>query len=889
MSGRQEDGGGAGHPEEEEASSELSLENDAGEEGDDAEETPTLPPGHRLFKRLQEDLKRQLSTVADNLEVETRDKQAMKNKLAAEREQIGVELYAIQQQLAKIQTRLTEANEERTAAEASRLEHEAKLKLERIGLDQARHDLVERTKEYESQRGELDKLNDTVLRLEQYNQEKLNEIASIRRQTYKSEQSACETEIVKQDQDLYIDRLTQQVQDITSQLTIIETQILAQRGETKTARDALLQASLEMEKINFERNHLLQDWNSAIIGVKRRSMTLADIQAAALKQEEEIRALQNEHVGLKQQIGEQHEQNERNTILMNKITARIQYLNGKIKAAGDERKAMQKDLDQLSSLIEKKDQTISRLLIERNAAKSEYNLSLKGANQISNQIHDLEDKIINHLTEQSNLKRDVVAVQHMIEQIRDQIVSKDRELSSLQNEVVRLRIDKLNISAQSEKLERGLKQIVDELQAKDNLITQYEMQINHNNRNIEKRQSEVDRLNRQYDQFTSAQNGEEYGPLERKIRQIQSRIAQSDQVSAEDQATWLKKQTELVSLAHACEDLEKLNTTQQAHISVLSRKRDRVRIQLEATEREIAKVQIQIRLLQREMSRLGEQLSESVGHGNVLVEGNVNYEAEILENLRKKEEEAAAMETQIEDLARKREGLAEELMETEKQIMLWEKQLQMAREMREALDPNYGVSELKTMKKEVTRMELRLKQIMKQQQIIVQEMEFSLMRRETIANQGKVQQRLNKDRTRADVAKGITELRREVKRLHGEIEKCDEGMKQNADAQHELGAEIERFHDIARETRNKRSELENQLRTEEKTKVTAQGRLERLQAKNRLFSAQKTILKSVEGFDAAYANVNNQEQQLGGLIDVLTNDFPHLSDNLQSIKDRILS
>jgi chromosome segregation ATPase len=289
------------------------------------------------------------------------------------------------------------------------------------------------------------------------------------------------------------------------------------------------------------------------------------------------------------------------------------------------------------------------------------------------------------------------------------------------------------------------------------------------------------------------------------------------------------------------------------------------------------------------MSRLGERLSDSVGHGNLLVEGNVNYEAEILENLRKKEEEAAVMETQIEDLARKREGLAEELMETEKQIMLWEKKLQMARETKEALDPNYGAGELKTMKKEVTRMELRLKQIMKQQQIIVQEMEFALRRRETIADQGKVQQRLNKDRTRADVAKGITDLRREVKRLHGEIERCDSSMKQNAGAQHEIGEEIERFQHIAKETKAKRTEVEGQLRTEEKTKVTAQGRLERLQAKNRLFSAQKTILKSVEGFDAAYANVKNQEHHLGGLIDMLINDFPHLSDSLQAIKDRVLS
>jgi hypothetical protein len=206
----------------------------------------------------------------------------------------------------------------------------------------------------------------------------------------------------------------------------------------------------------------------------------------------------------------------------------------------------------------------------------------------------------------------------------------------------------------------------------------------------------------------------------------------------------------------------------------------------------------------------------------------VNYEAEILENLRKKEEEAAATESQIEHLATVRENLAEELMETEKTIMLWEKKLQLARETKEALDPTYGAAELRTMKKEVSRMELRLKQIMKQQQVIVQEMEYAIQRRETIANQGKVQQRLNKDKTRADIAKGITELKREVKRLHDETERCDAAMHGNIEAQKELTTEIERFQHIARETKNRKIETETQLRAEEKAKSAAQAKLERL-------------------------------------------------------------
>jgi chromosome segregation ATPase len=228
-------------------------------------------------------------------------------------------------------------------------------------------------------------------------------------------------------------------------------------------------------------------------------------------------------------------------------------------------------------------------------------------------------------------------------------------------------------------------------------------------------------------------------------------------------------------------------------------------------------------------------------------------------------------------------------METEKTIMLWEKKLQLAREMKEALDPSYGASELRTMEKEVSRMELRLSQIKKQQEVIVQEMGHALQRRETIATQGKVQQRLNKDKTRADVAKGITELRREVKRLHDETDKHDLAMRDSEETQRNLETEIEQLQHIARETRNKKTEVETQMRAEEKTKITSQSKLEKLQGKNRLFQGQKTILKSVEGFDSAFGNLKNQEGQLISLIEMLAGDFPHLADNLLLIKDRVFA
>lgn len=874
-------------PEEEQHAEEPLEEEDLdlGEEEDDSE----LPPDHPLIKRLQDGLKKQLQKEKDKLDVEKRDKLALKNKLSEEREEIGVQLYTVQQQLAKLQAKLTDANEQRAQLEAQRNEETEQLKQARQELEDAETEYKASEKEYESQRDKLDKLNEDVLRLEKSNLELASQVAGTRRQAYKSDQSASETEVTKKEQDLYIDRLTNQIKDVSGQIQVIEAQINAQRSETKLAQDALLQANHEMDLIKFEHEKLVQSWMEAIVDIKNHTKMLEKTEALAASVEENIRSLQNEYAGLKAQISDQQELSERNRLLQNKINSRLTYLKQKIEQTKDAREKEQEQLTNLSSLIKEKESLISRLQIERNAKMSEFKLSQKDTNGISNKIHEIEGKILEHVSNQSDLKRDALATQNEVQKLREQIEAKDRELSDIQNEVMRLKFDKLTLSDQCQKVEQGLAAIVEELQAKDNIISQYESQIRRNNVDIEKRQSDVDKLNRKYDELTSAQNGEEYGPLERKIRQIQSKIQLSDQTTAENQAIWLKKQTELVALEKSCDEIQEANTSQQAHIAVLSRKRDRTRNQLAATEKEIERLNIQIRLLQREMSRLGEQLSASVGTGNNLIEGNINFEAEILENLRKKEEESASTEMKIEEVAQQREDLAQELMETERAIMMWEKKLQLAREMKEALDPNYGASELKSMKKEVSRMELRLSQIEKQQENIIKEMEFALLRRETIADRGAVQKRLNKDKTRSDVTKGITALRRQAKSLNEETAKYDELIQSDTAAQRDIEAEIEQLTHIMRESEQNKAELEAQLKNEENAKAVAQARLEKLHQKSRYFQAQgaKTVLKSQDAFESAFQNVKNQENQLISLIDNLAQDFPQLAENLKLIKEKV--
>jgi chromosome segregation ATPase len=146
------------------------------------------------------------------------------------------------------------------------------------------------------------------------------------------------------------------------------------------------------------------------------------------------------------------------------------------------------------------------------------------------------------------MKKETVAVQDEVRRLRQEIKKKYDELAHEENESMRLRIDKLNIQGQLQRFERGLKVIVEELKEKDKLIAQYERQIRQNNVLIQKRQKEVDLLNRKYESLLSNTNGEDYGPLEREIRVLKDKIERIDQNSAEIQQSWLKNKMILFRL-----------------------------------------------------------------------------------------------------------------------------------------------------------------------------------------------------------------------------------------------------------------------------------------------------------------------------------------------------
>ncbi len=59
-------------------------------------------------------------------------------------------------------------------------------------------------------------------------------------------------------------------------------------------------------------------------------------------------------------------------------------------------------------------------------------------------------------------------------------------------------------------------------------------------------------------------------------------------------------------------------------------------------------------------------------------------------------------------------------MEVERQIMLWERKMQLEKEIQDMLDPTVGEGAVQSMKKEIHRMELRQTELQRTQERLMQ-------------------------------------------------------------------------------------------------------------------------------------------------------------------------
>jgi len=808
---------------------------DAEYEEDD--EVAELHENHPLLRRAQVALAKQLNAQKSRVEEQLKERSEDLKVAKGRRETIGVELYGVQQQLARLQMTLEKTHDNYNMINRIREQAEEDLKNLRVMTSDRLKDTVENRRKVEKFQMELDKLNATLKQIEAYNEQMKNEIAVTRRATYVAEESVTKMEKDKKDQDYLIDTLQEELKQLHQQHQLYEAQLVAQQRETRAAQETLSEAEQEMEAINFEKKQLVQQWKSSLIGMARRDEALQATEEALRKQREQELAIEGEIEGYKRSIKGEQANNEQLTGVLKKVETEAEYMQKNITTLKEKKEKLQETYVKLQRSLESTEENMERAKDESRLREAELHAIDKDIVKCNQEIQHLETEMLNNLSDQTTVEKSAQKTAQNVQKTRQQVQEHHMQSVQLQNELSKIKVDILNTQAHNQKLKETLNTLDEELKEKGKTIEKYEIEIRRRNDEIEKKTKDVDRLNRQYDKLTANMEDENTGPLEATISNLTREIANKGQEGKDLQRRWIGFQTELVALVNENNGLAETVQRLKSEHTVLLQRRARLDSQYDMHQKEIKELDSNVSHMHTDMQRLNTLIAKNANLQELLSNDNFNLEMEVVERLKELETQSVKLENKIEQTTDEKKRVLAELVEAERQIMLWERKIQLEKEMQEALDPNIGGDIVDAMKKEIHRMTLRHQELMKQQERLIQEMEKAIYKRDTISTKGRIQQaKKTPELTEAGLRKACTELKRSIKETDAEAARS-EGRIQELDAQREdLGAKLEKVS----------LQCKNMAKDEEDLRM---GLLEAVQEKNKALYMTTRAQKMVKRFE----------------------------------------
>ncbi|KAM7433427.1 Coiled-coil domain-containing protein 40 [Porites harrisoni] len=865
---------------------ELSDE-EYGSEGEN--DMVVLDPDHPLMVRFQAAYKAHLLKQQEKVNLELRELTEDLKTKKREREELGVQLYGVQQELARQQMLLEKEHDNFNSENHLRMQSEKLLEETRALHDKTTEDLKHQRKQAKELRTEVENLAARLHYMEEAKEDVRADIAVMRRAAEKADTEVTRAEMEKKKQDLLVDRLTQTVDRLREEIDMFETQAVAQLEETKAAQKALSEATTEIEALQLEKKQLTQQWYSSLIGMRRRDEAFAAMQEALSLQRQRIQAIETEIEGYRKSISKAQEQNEQITLMHNKIEADISMVKKLIAVSRNKQEVLKTEYSKYSRTLHETEQQLNRAETEVTLKDNEITALRKQTEREFLEKIKIEDNIMEKMRSQLTLDKAAQYTKKMTDRLRKRATELESSVAEVENEISRDILDISNTTTRVRQLQDIMDNLNEEIHQKNATISKIEGEIVKRNAIIERKQSTIDQYNKRIDQMRNNSGGEEIGPLELQIHTLQKQIEARLNEITELQQFWLRNQSELVKtlkdVQKQSEDMEYL----KKQYTILLQKKMRIEGEINSHNSEMQDIERNIRSMQNDMTKLNTLITKESGLREALQQGTVLMESDFIQALKEAERESIDMQNQIDALKEEKERLLNSLVEAERQIMLWEKKTQLAREAKNAVDLEYGQGEIRAMKAEIHRMQVRYSQLMRQQEKMIQDMEKSVVRREVIITRGDAQAKMGKvTNTKGTFQKKLAEMKKKIKQTNQDANACDTDIQVLREKQMSVSRELEEKQTTCQQLQTSADELEVQIDTlsEERQRNLADivAKQQKLKYYTQLKNGRYTPLcKTPETLENELQKQRARLQSLMTIVDRLNQEFPQAQPALRKI------
>ena len=107
--------------------------------------------------------------------------------------------------------------------------------------------------------------------------------------------------------------MEERADQLRQEINMYKMQTKAQKSETNAIREQITEAKTEIESIEYEKKQLYQQWNTSLIGLRRRDDALIIAKESLAENRKKVRNLDTEIEGYKRSVQDEEDKNEKNT------------------------------------------------------------------------------------------------------------------------------------------------------------------------------------------------------------------------------------------------------------------------------------------------------------------------------------------------------------------------------------------------------------------------------------------------------------------------------------------------------------------------------------------------------------------------------------------------